>query len=183
MRYLVSLLTLLHLSLTISSQNLYSINSEWDDEVKEWKLVCNEGELEGYVRMVWRLKNDITEWKYIVGEKNGFIKQKWENNPNTWELRSADGVINISTVYLNDFSSFRIKDGDHSITIENVSRTRDPIEWEIRDKDYGEFSWFNEFEFDIRDWIINDGLSEEISFEMKLAAVFMTIVQHLYELR
>ena len=127
--------------------------------------------------MKWRLRNDYTDWTYRIGEKSGTIKQKWENNPNLWELRSSNTIVNISTIWTNDFTSFKLSDGIHTIRIERKYAGQDPIEWEISNGRFGNFTWYNEFEYDLRDWIIIDELNEEVNFELKIASIFITILQ------
>ncbi len=157
-------------------QNLYGLHALWDDDLKQWTLECDEGDIEGTIEMRWRMKNDISVWDYKVDGDRGTISQVWENNLNFWELRAGGALVTISTVYTGDFNSFRIKQGDKTITIERTHYNADPIEWSIRDESEGIFYWYNEFEFDLRDWIIVDELNDTFPFEIKLASVFMTVL-------
>lgn len=159
-----------------NSQNLYSLHTEWDDDIKEWTIILDEGEIEGDIDMTWRLRNDPREWSYKVDGIRGTIKQKWDNNPNVWELRSGNIIVNISTIWTMDFTSYKITDGNLTIRIRRKHNLNDPIEWEIQDKTYGSFTWYNEYNYDVRDWVIIDELSQEIPFEFKLAAVFISIL-------
>lgn len=174
-KYLIFSIILAHFS-ELSAQNLYALHSVWDDDVKQWEIQCEEGDTGGEVEMAWRLRNDFTEWNYRLEGKRGTIKQKWDNNPNKWELRSGDVIVSISTIWTNDFSSFRIEDGNSSIKIERTNFLNDPIEWSIVNEDNGRFTWYNEFEFDLRDWIIIDELPQEYSLELRFAAVFITVL-------
>ncbi len=176
MKFVLTILFIISFFSVSKSQNLYSLHTKWDDDFQQWELKLNEGELEGDIEMLWRLRNDIREWTYKIDGQRGSIKQKWDNNLNTWELRSPNEVINISTVWSGDFSSFRISNGDITIKVERTHIQRDPIEWVISDQKEGNFTWYNEFEYDLRDWVIIDELGEGISLEMKLAAVFVTVL-------
>lgn len=160
----------------VNAQSIYSLNTKWDEEVDEWVLKLDDGEVEGEIEMTWRIRNDMTDWRYRISGKGGTIKQKWDNNPNFWELRSGATVITVSTIWSGDFNSFRITDGNTTIRIERISNTRDPIEWRARDMEDDLFYWYNEYEYDIRDWIVEDHLSEAFLFEVKLAAVFISVL-------
>ncbi|GLR16877.1 hypothetical protein GCM10007940_14920 [Portibacter lacus] len=161
------------------SQNLYSLHTQWDDDIKQWEIKLDEGEIEGEIEMTWRLRGDMTDWTYRIDGKRGTIKQKWENNANVWELRSGSTIVKISTVWSGDFSSFRISDGIKTFKIERKFLNTDPIEWSIMDDEDDLFFWYNEFQNDIRDWIIEDRLPEDFSLELKLAAVFVSILHSL----
>ena len=126
--------------------------------------------------MTWRLRNDFSEWNYRIDGRRGSIQKKWDNNPNVWELRSGSHVISISTVWTGDFSTWRISDGNKTIKIERPFRNVDPIEWRIVGEDADLFFWYNENEADIRDWVIEDYLSDDFSLELKLAALFVSIL-------
>lgn len=170
------LFLILLISFQAEAQNLYSLHTQWDDDIKQWDLLLNEGELEGSIEMKWRLRNDLTEWTFRVGDRSGTIQQKWDNNANVWELRSGNSIIRISTVWSGDYSSWRISDGEVTLKIERPVIQPDPIEWRAANQLDDQFFWYNENPFDIRDWIIEDYLPEEYSFEMKLAAVFVSIL-------
>ena len=164
LRSLLLLLFFFTFTEIVNAQNLYSLHTEWDDDIKQWIIKCDGGELEGSISMRWRLKNDITQWDFRIGTITGSINQVWEGNPNKWELRTGNTVINISTVWLNEFNAYRISDGNTSFKIERSGFNADPIEWTIASEKEVIFYWYNEFEFDIRDWIIVDELSHEYSF-------------------
>jgi hypothetical protein len=160
----------------VKGQNLYALHALWDDDLKQWTLECNEGDLEGSIEMRWRMKNDISVWDYNIDGQRGTISQVWDNNPNFWELRAGSELVTISTIYTGDFTSFRIKQGDLTIMVERTNYNADPIEWTIRNESEGLFYWYNEFEFDLRDWVIVDELSDNHHFELKLASVFTSIL-------
>jgi hypothetical protein len=161
---------------TLSSQSIYSLNTEWDDEIKQWVIKVDEGEVEGEIEMTWRIRNDMTDWRYRINGQSGTIKQKWDNNPNFWELRSGSTVVSIATIWSGDFTAFRISDGNSELRIERVYRSGDPIEWKVTNVDEELFFWYNEFENDVRDWIVEDYLPDTFSFETKLAAVFVSVL-------
>ena len=176
MRIILGIVFCLCPFVTIWGQNLYSLHTEWDDNIQQWEIIANEGEIEGEIEMTWRMRNDITEWSYRIDGKRGSIQQKWDNNRNNWELRSGSEIVNISTVWAGDFSTFRISNGDVSIRVERANFQNDPIEWVISSEKEGRFLWYNENSGDLRDWIIIDELSVGIPFEIKLAAVFVTVL-------
>ncbi|WP_235297869.1 hypothetical protein [Portibacter marinus] len=166
-------------SVSLEAQSLFGLHTQWDDDIKQWDISLNEGELEGSIEMTWRMRNDFTEWNYKIGDRRGNIQQKWDNNANVWELKSVDRIVTVSTVWSGDFTSWRVNDGSHTIKIERPYLSADPIEWRIIADDKDSFFWYNEYEYDIRDWVIEDYLDETYSLELKLAAVFISILHSL----
>lgn len=161
------------------SQSFYSLHTQWDDDIKQWEVKLNEEEIVGEIEMTWRLRNDMTDWTYRIDGKRGSIKQKWENNANVWELRSGSKIVKIATLWSGDFTSFRISSDDQSFKIERKYPNTDPIEWEITGDDADYFYWYNEYAHDIRDWIIEDRLGDKVDFELKLAAIFVSVLHSL----
>ena len=180
MKYITISLLLVFSTTLVCGQNLFGLKTAWDDDYKQWVIVADEEELEGEVEMTWRLRNDPREWNIKLDGQRGSIKQKWDNNRNTWVLRYGSELINIATVWSNDFNSYRISDGEVSITIERANYQKDPIEWTIQNEKNGRFLWYNEFDYDNRDWVIIDELEEEISIGIKLAAVLISIINTIY---
>lgn len=165
----------------LNSQSIYAVKTLWDEDFRQWEIVLDDGDLECELEMTWRLRNDPTEWNIRLDGQRGSLKQKWKENPNQWEMRFGSEIINISTIWTNDFNSYRISDGNNSIKIERANYLNDPLEWTISDERNGKLFWYNEFEFDIRDWTVIDEIEgDEISIAVKIAAVLITIIRTTY---
>ena len=162
------------LSSHLISQQITSVHTRWDDSFREWILYDANSEEEGSLTMRWELNDDWSKWDYRLGEISGSIDMKWRDNPEEWEVRGFDELVYARTVWPRDLSRWRLKDDE--ITIQFGSRfTHRADEWSIQTKQYGDFVIYTEFEADPRDWIIIDELSEEVSFTMKLAMIFLAI--------
>jgi len=126
------------------------------------------------VEMKWKLRNDWSEWNVTVGDSYGTIKIKWDNNPSQWELRINNEIIQIKTVFPRDYSEWRISDGSNEFRLRSkYKNTYD--DWSVDHKKLGYLDIYTEWEGDPRDWNIDDGLSEKVGEEVKIAMIFIAI--------
>jgi len=156
------------------SQELYAINTAWDDSFVEWTFITADEQV-GSFNQRWSSQEDWTEWVFSFDDLRGTLKMKWLDNPNHWELRFGGDVVNISTKWRNDFTEWRISKGSLKMTIRS-RYTNNLDEWLLVGDQYGNFSMKTEWENDPRDWNIYDELSHDISMDMKLAMCFISII-------
>jgi len=175
MRFIVLTLLFIGLGLMVSGQErLSSFNTYWDDSFKEWVIVADKGDLTGIIEIKWKLRDDWTQWVVEIGDYNGQIKMKWDNDPGLWQMNINGKFIEMRTVWPRDYSEWKIK-GD-GIELRLKSKYRNILEeWSCDHKDLGYIDMFTSREGDLRDWIIEDELNEEVSFEMKLALTFIAV--------
>jgi len=175
MRFYFSLFISLFLLVQLGAQSaLSSFNTYYDDSFTEWE-VYNEEEQVGTIEMKWKHRNDWSEWNIAVGELYGNIKMKWDNNPNQWEVRLNNEIIDIKTVYPNDFSEWRINDGTKELRLRSKFKNTSD-EWTVDHKTYGFMDIFTAWDGDPRDWNIEDGLTNSIGPEIKIAMIFIAIL-------
>lgn len=163
------------LPLFTQAQYITGIGTTWDDAFTEWTIYSDDEAVQGELRARWAMREDWTQWDYYLGEEKGTATMPWKNDPTQWEFRGYDNeVITCRTKWKNDFSEWRITDNKTTLTLR--SRWRDNMnEWIVVDREYGEFAVYTLWENDPREWEIFDELDEEISFNMKMAIVFISI--------
>ncbi len=167
------LIILAFLPLAAQAQYLTGIATRYDDSFVEWNFF-SEDEEEGELKMRWQLQDDWTQWDYRFEDAIGNIEMKWRDNPNEWELRGNNKIVTARTLWNGDFKEWRISNSDFNLTLR--TRWNNQLdEWELRDGDHGTFRMLTAWERDPRDWVIEDGLDEEVSFEMKLMLVFLVV--------
>lgn len=159
---------------TLFGQSISSIHARWDDSFREWILYDADADEEGTLELRWKLNNDWSKWDYSLGDEGGSIDMKWRDNPEEWEIRGHDDMIYARTVWPRDLSSWRLKNDEITIIFESRYSTR-ADEWRLKTRHYGEFIIHTEYNGDPRDWVVVDSLSDEISFSMKMAMVFLAI--------
>ena len=155
-------------------QYFLELHSEYDDSFREWEIILEQDstEIEGTLELSWGIKNDFTQWQYRVGDLYGEINQKFNNNAGLWELRSEGKVVTMRQVWPGDKSEWKISYDGRTF----VFRTSHPSrydEWSFGDDKMGELILYTDIAMDPRDWIISDYTIEAITFEERMAAIFV----------
>ncbi len=172
---IVPILLSLFLTSSLAAQHLAGLSTRWDDSFTEWNIVLEEEVQEGEIIMRWAQRNDWSEWDFRVGELSGAIKVKWKGDANLWELRADNEIVTIKTVWKDDFRQWEVKSGNIGFDVE--SRWSNILEeWSASDKRFGNLIMYTNWEGDLRDWIIEDNLNEQISMPMKIALVFIPVI-------
>lgn len=151
---------------------LTGIATYYDDSFREWILFTEyEGE-EGELELRW--EDNWSEWDYRLGEDFGTIKLKWRDRPDEWELRGNNKIVSARTLWRGNFREWRIT--DNSVTLTLRSRySNQTDEWELRNSSHGDYRMVTNWERDPRDWMIEDGLDAEVSFEMRMMLAFIVV--------
>ncbi len=163
------------LSTAVWAQNLAGLSTRWDDSFTEWIIyLAEEEDLQGEITMRWPMKGDWTEWDYRLGDLSGAIKVKWKDNPNLWEVRGDNEIVTIQTVWRDDWRQWEVKSGD--IRIDVKSRWANILEeWSAQHDEWGKVQMYTSWEGDLRDWVIEDDLNQELSLPVKIAIVFIPV--------
>ncbi len=173
-RLLAISLVLWPLCTATAQLRLTGLSTVWGDSFAEWTIYTDDEDTTGELKQRWPLENDWTEWVFSIGDDIGYIKMKWKDDPNQWELRCKGQTITIRTVWKNDPTRWRITDNNISLTM--VSHWRNlPYEWKLQEKRWGKFEVLMTEEPDPRDWDVLDDLSDQISMPMKMAMLFITV--------
>ena len=156
------------------SQELVGLSTRWDDSFSEWVVYTHGGDVEGEITMKWPMKGDWSEWNFRIGELSGTIEVKWKNDPNLWEVRANNEIITIRSVWKDDWRQWEVKNGD--IRLDVKSRWANILEeWTAADDRYGSMHIFTSWEGDLRDWVVEDQLTEQISLPTKIALTFIPV--------
>lgn len=160
----------------LNGQYFLELHSESNNSFREWEFLMEKDstEVEGDLELTWGLNNDFTQWQYRVDELYGEISQKFNNNPGIWELRSEGKIITIRQVWPGDASEWKISYDERSFVIRAVYSHRFD-EWSVVGNNYGELAMYTEIQGDIRDWIVSDYMIDSITFEERMAAIFIAL--------
>ena len=174
MRYILLCLLFLGFS-PIQGQPIVGLSTKWDDSFAEWLIVTEDEDLTGEITLRWPMRNDWSEWDIRLGEMSGAIKAKWKDDPNVWELRADNEIVTIRTIWTGDFRQWEIKGSTCSFDIK--SRWSNIFEeWLSDENSKGQLKIFTAWEGDLRDWIIEDELSEDVSTPCKIAMMFIPVL-------
>ena len=159
-----------------SSQYFVEMHSVYDDAFREWEVIVEQDstEFEGSLTVTWALSNDFSSWQYDIGDHFGEIKQPFKNNPRLWQLQSEGKVVTIQQVWMGDPTQWKISFQGNSFTMISADR-RILDEWYVEERKLGELVLFTENRGDPRDWIISDYMIDDVTFEERMAAIFIAL--------
>ncbi len=156
------------------SQKLVGLSTRWDDSFSEWVLYTDAGEVEGEITMKWPLKGDWSEWNFRLGDLTGTIQVKWKGDPNLWELRAANEIVTIRAVWKDDWRQWEVKNGGTRLDVK--SKWANILEeWQAEDARFGVMKIYTSWEGDLRDWVVEDLFSEDVSLPTKIALTFIPV--------
>lgn len=159
---------------SLQAQDIVAMGTRWDDSFSEWVMYGEDEALIGEISIRWPLKGDWSEWDFRYGELSGSIQVKWKGDPNLWELRADNEVITIRTVWKDDWRQWEVKSEKHRFDVQ--SRYGNILEeWSLKGDRFGTLDIYTAWEGDLRDWIVDDRLDEEISLPTKIAMIFIPI--------
>ena len=175
MRAIILFLLFGFLATDATSQDILGAGTRWSDSFREWEIQTPDEYRTGRLEMRWALRDDWSEWDFRLGDTTADMRLKWGDDPNLWEIRCLGVTVTARTQWSNDFRQWRLDDGTHRIIWK--SRYGNQVEeWEVRDEDYGYFSVYTYWEGDPREWVVYDELNEDVSYAMRLAMLFITLM-------
>lgn len=176
MKYILYVWVLMMFPMCGNSQYLLGASTTWSDSFTEWELFIevNDEVVEGELETIFGLGKNLDDWKYDVGRERGTIKKKFSSDEGNWELLSDDQTVSIRQVWPSDPSEWRISNGDIQMTLK-TKWTNSGDEWLVTTSDVGDFIIYSEYKGDPRDWLIEDYMIDQIPFEMRMAATFITL--------
>ena len=160
----------------VIGQYFLAFRSDYNDSFREWEVVIEKDSLElfGELELTWAIGNDFTQWRYNVDDYSGDIVQKFNNNPGFWELRAAEKVVSIRQVWPGDPNQWKISFEDRSFEFRTLYHNQ-LDEWVVSNDKFGELVIYTNQVGDPRDWLIEDYMSDFITFEERLAALFIAL--------
>ncbi len=173
--FALTLINALLLQTTIHAQRLVKLSTKFNDAFVEYDLF-GENDERGSLTLTWQQPDKWTEWNFRMGDTSGTIKTKWNEDTNFWEVRYNNKIATAQTVYQNDFSRWRITNNNFSLDLAPAN-FNNPNEWWVEDAKRGSLYIATEVPNDPRDWLVQDELSEEVPFAMRMAIIFVSIYQ------
>lgn len=176
MRESLAILILLAVPYCMCGQYFLEFHSEYDDSFREWDIVLENDstELYGQLQLTWAINNDFTQWQYRVEDHDGEIYQKFKNNTGLWELASGDRVVSIRQQWPGDLTEWKISCEGRSFVFRPIY-PHQLDEWSIVGEEYGELVLYTEYRGDPRDWLVSDYTKDMVTFEERMAAIFIAL--------
>ncbi len=159
--------------LNVHSQKIEAAYSEWDDQFDEWKIHVNE---EIYVIAIKQYGNNtFSRWNLTYENEDeftrGYMQLKWAEDFNYFDFFLGQEQLSITTIYRNDPTVWKISHGDQTLVIQQKNQ----FEWSKRSRRDFEWVMYEVNNGFIHDWYIDDSSTDEISFEMRVAATLIII--------
>jgi hypothetical protein len=165
----------LFISFKINAQKLTGISVKYNDAYVEWSIYTDDEDVEGNLTMTWQSPDDWTQWTYRVGEHTGSIKTKWNKDLSHWEIRGDNKIISAQQTWQGDNRQWRIT--NNSFTLDLACKYGNNWnDWAVNDNKRGKFSVLTVYQNDPRDWALEDKLTDDVTLPMKMAIVFMSII-------
>lgn len=159
----------------VHAQRLIKLSTKFNDAFVEFDLY-GENDARGSLTLTWQKPDKWTEWNFRIGDTSGTIKTKWNDDVNFWEIRYNNKIATAQTVFQNDFSRWRITNNNFSLELAPAN-LNNPNEWWVEDSKRGSLYVAAEIPNDPRDWLVQDELSEDVPFSMRMAIIFVAIYQ------
>ena len=167
------------LGCSLNAQLITQMSTAWDDRINEWIIYTDDVDIEGILEPKWILDNNLTAWKYTLGEiTSGDIKREWEENPNSWIVITENGKrITAKTIWRNDFTEWEIKANGRAYRLKTKYKGN-PNHWLIKQSEEEEFHVVMNRNYDPRDWIVEDFI-EEGSHDLAITITFLAMINSL----
>ena len=158
----------------VDAQTIIGVGTRYFDSFREWVITTDDEETRGELRMRWSFRDDWTQWDMYLGDLTASIEQKWEDDPNLWEIRCDGITVTARTTWPGEFYRWKLNDGFHQFNwMSNYANTRD--EWSIDQPKAAVFQLYTYWEGDPREWVVIDELPEDVSQAMRVAMIFLAI--------
>lgn len=158
----------------IFSQQIFFASATQDYSLREWTLYDSTEAAIGDFQAV-NLPNDAFQsWNLRIGEKSGYIKLRWKENPEQYDLLFDNKRISFSTIWPKQIDRWKLSTDSH---LYELSFQIDEDGYKatlINSKNEPILILNNEFVMDPRDWIFTY-TSLDCSDELSIATVFLVI--------
>ncbi len=162
-------------NISAQGQVLVGAATRWSDSFREWILYNEEGEA-GSLEWMSLSREDGPEYRLRYEDTYGQARLKWPDRTDEWELRLGQEVATIRAVYRGDPTQWRIIGHEVQFTFQ-AKYPHQAEEWQIREKEFGQFRVYTRWQGDPREWVVEDQLEDErISSAMRLALLFTALV-------
>jgi hypothetical protein len=159
---------------SLMAQTPIGIGTRYSNSFREWIITTDDEDVEGELRMRWTFQDDWTSWDFELGDAHGTIDQKWEGEPDLWEIKCNGVIVNARTAWKGEFYRWKLSDGTHQFNWQPKFRTS-PDEWETEDNKEGFLQMYTYYDGDAREWVIKDELPKDVSVAMRMALIFLAL--------
>ena len=157
------------------SQSILGVSAVWDDNLTEWKIYAEDEAYDGTLEIKWPLNNDWTEWEFEIYDLDGDVEMPRNNQFEYWEMRNGSDLVTIRTQWPGDIRQWNIRFQDYRLTVQ--TRYGDIAdEWLVDSQEHGFWTMYTEYEGDLRDWIIEDDLDEDVPILVKMAILHIVLI-------
>lgn len=159
--------------LPVFGQQIDLVRAVWDDRLTEWELVDEETGQVGDVRLRWTFPLDWSVWDIRWGDTTAEFSLSWKHDPEQWNLIMGDQRITARTRWPGDLSEWLIRFDGEQIVWRPEDRFS-PELWETADLRRVPFRMYTLYERDMRDWVIEDELREDV-FPLRLMLIMLSL--------
>lgn len=157
------------------TQDIIGAGTRWVDSFREWDIRTVDEYRTGTLELRWSLSDDWSEWDFRLGDTTASIKLTWKDDPNLWQIDCLGTRVTARTKWRNDFREWRLSDGTHTLSWE--SKYSNVLEeWEVQNDRNGYFAMYTYWEGDPREWVVVDELDPDVSYAMRVAMTFLTLM-------
>lgn len=156
------------------TQTMTGVSTRFNNAFVDWDVYVDSNVEKGNISMTWQQPDRWSDWNYRIGEKSGTLKTKWADDFSLWELRGDNKIITAQPVFSGEPCAWRITDNNFSLELTCRNNT-DWNEWSVEDTKRGTFFIYTDVANDPRDWIIDDNLTTDVPFSMRMMLVFLAV--------
>lgn len=153
MRSIFCLLFLYYSSLPVQAQDIYSFQTYYSNDFREWILEDSAEQQIGTLRASWQFEKDYSQWDIRIGELSGSIYHKWRDQNDDWEIHLQNDFYTAQPVWKGQFDSWRITNNNKTYYV-NLIRDPDGFQWKLSKEQEDLCFLYNTYYYDLREWTI-----------------------------
>lgn len=164
----------------MQAHELIGVSTRYNDNLTDWIIYATTEENDGYLQAMPMGNRRLDDWRWEVYNQYGNIERSFTPARMEWRLTGSGETITIRPVFPNDLSQWTVTDNEKTLRLQyKREKSGNRIYWESSGRHTASFKMYTVYGRDIRDWEIIDELPADISIQMKVAAVFIILKQHI----
>ncbi|MCC6816406.1 MAG: hypothetical protein IT267_08350 [Saprospiraceae bacterium] len=166
----------------IIAQNITFVSSAYDHTLNNWILYdSNEVEI-GELNSSGIPHDVFNTWNIRLGENSGFIKRRWKENLDLYDLQFSTSRLNFAPIWPGHFDQWKLNDNQQFYDFTLQLNTNGLFGSVKNSKNELVFELSNIYSLDPRDWVVNYSKNEDLN-SLVLVASFILIHYHQYFIR
>ncbi len=137
------------------SQQVYFASSTSDIQLSDWNLFDSLENQVGNLSMAGLNNDAFNTWNLRIGEQSGFIKRRWKENLDQYDLLFDNERFSFSPIWPNHHDQWNIVTASSTFKYQIRINSDGYLSTAINSSDKEIIYIFNEFRFDPRDWILD----------------------------